>query len=357
MTEATARPVVGIAVTAAARVRYVDPDTVARLERFADVRWLEYDGPERTAGPPPDDAESVRRLREFVPGLDALIVSYGSPRVTEHVLEHAGRLVMIGDTHGDRFAARVDVEAARRRGITVVDTTNASSPPVAEWALALAMIGLRNAGALFRRLVAGELLWPDRTVFLDDPGYRNGELTGKTVGVIALGVIGRRLLELLAPFRVDVLAYDPGVPDQVADAYDITLTSLDNVLKRSDVVISLVPLTERSRGLIGEREIALLRPGAVFVNVSRGPVVDTDALITRLRQGDLIACLDVVEPEPLPVDSPLRSLPNVFLSPHIAGVTAAAEPRFFGLMVEETERVLAGDRPRFPLIPREQPGP
>ena len=350
------RPRVGFAMTAAARKRYAEEASVRRLEDVADVVWLDLDGPDRVFGPPPEDDATVARLTEFVPDLDVLVVGYGSPRVTESVLAAAPRLQMVGDTHGDRFAARVDVAACEARGITVVDTTNGSSDPVAEWALALTLVGLRNAGSFFRRLIAGEVLWEDRDVLLTDPGYLNGELTGKTVGIIALGNVGRRFLELLAPFHVHVLAYDPGAPEVLAAAYDIDLTSLDNVLTRSDVVVCLVPLTTRSAGLLGRREIELMKPGAVFVNVSRGPVVDTDALVDRLRRGDLVACLDVVDPEPLAADSPLRSMPNVFLSPHVAGVTAAAEPRFVDLMVDEVLRVLAGHRPRFRLAPREGPG-
>jgi len=350
------RPRVGFAMTAAARKRYAEEASVRRLEDVADVVWLDLEGPDRVFGPPPEDAATVARLTEFVPDLDVLVVGYGSPRVTESVLVAAPRLQMVGDTHGDRFAARVDVAACEARGITVVDTTNGSSDPVAEWALALTLVGLRNAGSFFRRLIVGEVLWEDRDVLLTDPGYLNGELTGKTVGIIALGNVGRRFLELLAPFHVHVLAYDPGAPEVLAAAYDIDLTSLDNVLTRSDVVVCLVPLTTRSAGLLGRREIELMKPGAVFVNVSRGPVVDTDALVDRLRRGDLVACLDVVDPEPLAADSPLRSMPNVFLSPHIAGVTAAAEPRFVDLMVDEVLRVLAGHRPRFRLAPREGPG-
>jgi phosphoglycerate dehydrogenase-like enzyme len=271
------------------------------------------------------------------------------------VLAAAPSLRLVGDLHGDRFAQRIDVEAARRRGIWAVDTTNASSGPVAEWALALILIGLRNAGALFRLLVAGELLWPDRTVFERDPGYVHGELAGKTVGIIACGHIGRRLLELLAPFGVHVLIYDPYADDVLAEIYDVTMTSLHRVMSGSDVVVCLAPLTSQTRGMIGADAIAELRPGSVFVNVSRGPVVDCAALTARLRDGDLIACLDVWDPEPVPPDDEIRAMPNVFLSPHIAGVTAAAEPRFFALMVDEVLRVLAGDQPRHQLIPREPP--
>ena len=347
------RPRVGIACTVAARKRYVAPASLQRLQRVAEVAWLEFEGPSRLSGPPPEDAKLIGRLSGFVPDLDALVVSYGSPRVTDQMMGNAPRLRMIGDTHGDRFAARVDAAAAYRRGITLVDTTNASSGPVAEWALALVLIGLRNAGSHFRRLVGGELLWPDRDALLADPGYLNGELTGKTVGLIAAGNVGQRLIRLLQPFDVSVLVYDPGAPSALAPIFGLELTSLANVMALSDVVVNTAPLTSTTRGMIGTAELSALPPGAVFVNVSRGAVVDTAALIDRLRRGDIIACLDVVEPEPLPVGSPLRSMANVFLSPHIAGVTAACEPRFFDLMVDEVLRFLAGHRAWYPLVPRE----
>ncbi|MDR1077498.1 MAG: hypothetical protein LBL55_02305 [Propionibacteriaceae bacterium] len=349
------RPRIGIVVTGPGRRRYFADRTVERLRAWAELDWLIRPGADREPGVP-DDPAARAELAGFAADLDALIVSYGSPRVDETVLATAPRLRFIGDTHGDRRAARVDLAAAAARGVVVSDTTNGSSDPVAEWALALTLIGLRNAGSHFRRLIQGQLLWPDRDVLLSDPGYLNGELTGKTVGLIALGNVGRRLLELLAPFKVKVLAHDPGAPDVLANVYDLDLTGLDQVLAGSDVVICLVPLTRASRGLIGAAELARLRPGAVFVNVSRGAVVDTEALIARLSRGDLIACLDVVEPEPLAVDSPLRQLPNVFLSPHIAGVTDAAEFRFFELMADEVERVLSGRRPRYRLTPRESGG-
>lgn len=346
-------PRVGIACTGAARQRYVAPGSLARLELVADVVWLEFDGPSRTTGPPPDDEGSVSRLRQFVADLDVLVVGYGSPRVNGEMMARAPRLVMIGDTHGDRFAERIDVAAARRRSITLVDTTNGSSDPVAEWALGLILIGLRNAGSLFRRLIAGELLWTDRDEFQRDPGYLSGELSGKTVGLLAAGNVGRRLISLLRPFGVSLLAYDPSAPSALAQVLEFELTSLDSVIARADVVVCLVPLTSATRHLIGARELEMLRPGTVFVNVSRGAVVDTNALITRLGRGDIVACLDVVDPEPLAVDSPLRAMTNVFLSPHIGGVTAESEPRFFDLMVDDVERVLSGSQPWYPLVPRE----
>ncbi len=95
-----------------------------------------------------------------------------------------------------------------------------------------------------------------------------------------------------------------------------------------------------------------MRPGTVFVNVSRGPIMKTDALIARLRKGDMVACLDVFDPEPVPADSPVRQMENVFLSPHVAGVTARSRTRFFELMVGELERFFAGHETRHDLLPR-----
>ncbi len=261
------------------------------------------------------------------------------------------RLRFVGDLEGDRFARRIDVEAAWERGIRTVDTTNGSSYGVSEWALAMAMIGLRNTGAWFRKIVIDrqERFHPE---FSGDVGFRNGELTGKTVGLIGCGIIGRRLLELLEPFHCTVFVYDPYVPRELADIYGVTFTSLDRLLAASDVVICLAPITPATRGMLGPRELDLMRDEAVFVNVSRGAIVDTDALIAKLRQGRLIAALDVFDPEPIPVDSPVRDLPNVFLTPHIAGVTAASGPRFFRLMVDELARFLAGHETRYDLLPR-----
>jgi phosphoglycerate dehydrogenase-like enzyme len=348
---------VGIIAEQGAVDRTETPEAISRLEAVADVLHLTFEPEDvyygKYADAAPFDEERDRLIKSFVADLDAIIVTKGSPRITGEIMDAAPHLKLIGELQGDRFANRIDVEAAHERGIVAVDTTNGSSYPVAEWALGLTLIGLRNAGALFRRYIDGELIFAKRKEFRADPGYLHGELTGKTVGLVACGYIGRRLIELLKPFNVNILVYDPYIPRVLADVYDITITSLENVMSMSDVVVVLAPLTTGTRGLIRAEQLAMLKPAAVFVNVSRGPVVDSAALIERLREGDVIACLDVFDPEPIPVDSPVRSMPNVFLSPHIAGVTAECGPRFFDLMVDEVLRVLAGHEARHTLTPRE----
>lgn len=345
------RPVrIGFACNADTYARMMNDEAMAAFTALGPFSHHLCNEPSAWEEAPPENEEAIDALVAFASNLDALLVCHGSPRLTGPILDRLPKLKLIAEVEGDRFSQRIDVDAAAERGVTVVDTTNGSSYPVAEWALAMAMIGLRNAGSLYRRMIAGEVpfkSWQDR---VNDPGF-NGELTGKKVGLVGCGYIGRRLLELLEPFHCDIYAYDPYAPRLLADIYDITLTSLDEVMG-CDVVISLVPLTPETQRMITARELDLLRPGSVFVNVSRGAVVDQQALIARLQRNDIVASLDVFDPEPLEVDSPLREMGNVFLTPHIAGVTAPCGPRFLTLAADEIERKFAGHRTRHDLTPR-----
>lgn len=346
------RPQIGLACNLASYRQDALPEEVERLRAFADFRYEEFNEPSDWNEAPPPNPQADARLTEFAQGLDGLIVCHGSPRITAEVLDAVPSVRIVGELEGDRFAQRIDVEAASVRGVRAIDTTHGSSYGVSEWALAMTMIGLRNAGALFRRMIAGEAVFEGMDERLDDPGYLKSELTGRTVGIIGVGHIGRRLLELLRPFNVRVYAYDPYVPPEIADIYDITMTTLENVMSIPEIVICLAPLTPATTGMIGKREIGLMQPGAVFVNVSRGAIVDSDALIERLRKNDMIACLDVFEPEPVPVDSPVRQMHNVFLTPHVAGVNVLGGPRFFRLMVDEMERFFSGHETRYDLLTR-----
>ncbi len=327
------RPVVGLACNQSVRDRYLSEVDLARLQEFADFRFHVFtESSGLTSAPPPNPA-AEKQLAEFAADLDALLICHGAPMVTGTVLA-GSRLRLIGELEGDRFATRVDVPAVREHRIRLLDTSHGSSMGVAEWALALALIGLRDAGNRFRRLINHE---PATT------GVQgNRELSGRPVSLIGFGHIGRRLTELLRPFGVDILAYDPYVARDLAPAYGVALADLPTVLAHGDVVFCLVPLTSGTRALLGAPELAMLRADTVFVNVSRGAVVDTAALLDRLSDGDIIACLDVFDPEPMPVDSPIRDLPNVFLSPHIAGVTIESRTHFFRFMVDELRLFFSG---------------
>ena len=322
--------------------RYIDQADLHRLHDLAEVAWIACD--EQADA---DQVLSERDLAGQIGASTGLILSGGAPRITGALMDLMPDLRIIGDMDGDRFANRIDVEAAWARNIRVVDTTNGTSYPVAEWALGLILISMRNAGFHFRNIIAG-----DAKKRHEDAGYLRGDLTGKRVGLIGCGHIGRRLMKFLAPFEVDIYVHDPYLPREMADALGFTLTSLDNVMSGMDVIVCLAPLTPRTKGLIGKPELDLIPSNAVFVNVSRGAIVDSDALTTRLKRGDIIAGLDVFDPEPFPPDSEIIHLPNVFLSPHIAGVTAPSYPKMFSLMVDEMIRFINGHEPYFELSPR-----
>jgi len=339
------RPKVLIACDPRVRRGYLPPAELERLEALADWEWFECTGGGiyKTEENPEQAVALAGRIGE----VDALVVCHGAPRIDAALMDRAPRLKFIGELEGDRFAARIDLEAAWARGIRTVDTTNGSSYPVAEWALGLVLISLRNAGAHFRRIIAG------RTQ--RDPALiRNmgGMLTGKRVGLIGGGHMGRRLIKLLRPFEAEIWVHDPYLPRELAEALDFLQTSLDHVLSQCDVVVCVAPLTPATQGMLGARELDLLRSGSVFVNVSRGAIVDSDALIARLKRGDIVAGIEAFDPEPIPADSEIIHLDNVFLSPHFSGLTGDEYPHFFRLMVDELERFYHGHETWFDLTPR-----
>ncbi len=338
----TRRRQVGLACSEETRRRNVDDADLARLAPQADFSFHAFTVASDLSGPAPRDADAEAELGRFAAGLDVLIVCHGSPYVSAEVLAAAPSLGMLGELDGDRFAYRMDVAAAEAQGVIVVDTTNGSSWPTAEWALGLALAGLRDAGADFRRMIAHEPIIPHAQ--RSGPGYDGAELTGKRVGMVGFGHLARRLTELLAPFHVEIRAFDPYAPRELAEAYGIDFGPLESVLG-CDVVFVLVPLTPGTERMLGAAELEQLRPGAVLVNVSRGRVIDSDALIARLARGDVIAGLDVFDPEPVPLDSPIRDMKNVFLTSHVAGYTEESRRRFFSLMVDECLRFFAGLEP------------
>ena len=321
------------------------------LNAHGPVAYLVCEEPSNWDAPPPRNSQVVDQVVGFAQDFKTLVIGPGAPRFDAEVLARLPNLRFLGELEGDRFAQRIDLTETRQRNIRTVDTSNGSSYPVAEWALALMMIGLRGASDLYRRMAAGEVL--ERPWLRSHMNFRAGELTGRRVGLIGCGHIGRRLLELLAPFRTVNAVYDPFLPPVVADVFDLHVMALDSLFATSDVIVCTLPLTPSTAGMLGARQFQAMRQDTVFVNVSRGKVVDTGALVARLSRGDIWAGLDVVEPEnPVPVDHPLRSMSNVFLTPHNAGVTSACGPRFITLMADEIGRHLVGDATRFDLVSR-----
>lgn len=341
---ASVRPKILLAFSPRVYEGYVEPAALARLEQFADWEYFACEGGGiYDSNSNPEDAAA---LCEKFPDYDGIVICHGAPTLTAEVLENAPKLRVIGELEGDRFASRIDLDAAWSRNIRTLDVTNGSSYPVSEWALGLILISLRNGGGNFRRIIAG-----DGPNLRHDKMEMGGQLTGKRVGLIGGGHMARRLIKFLRPFETEIWVHDPYLPREMAEALGFVQTSLDNVLSQCDVVVCLAPLTPATKGMLGEREFNLLKPGTVFVNVSRGAVADSQALINRLKQGDIVAGLDVFDPEPIAADSEIIHLPNVFLSPHIGWVTGDPIRPFFDLMVDELKRLFDGHEPWYELTP------
>lgn len=206
----------------------------------------------------------------------------------------------------------VDVEAARKRGIAVRTTPDAPAQAVAELTVALILNVLRQISFMDRQVRSGA--WSKEMGRL---------LSGKTVGVIGLGRIGKRVAELLRSFDVKILASEPKPDKKWAEENKVSLTSLEELLRKSDVVTLHIPYTEENRNLINAKRLKIMKRGAILINTSRGGLVDEDVLYQALKNGHLGgAALDVMEVEPY--DGPLKGLNNVILTPHIGSYALEA---------------------------------
>jgi phosphoglycerate dehydrogenase-like enzyme len=237
---------------------------------------------------------------------DGLALIY--PHITRATFARgAGRLTVIA-----RCGAgydRIDLEACTENDVALVNAPEALSLPTASGALLL-MLALSKRLTKLERLVR-ENGWDRRAEVMGD------ELEGRTLGIVGLGHAGRELARLVAPFRMRLLAYSPHADPEQAHALGVELTSLERLLRAADFVCLHCRLTEATRGLIGARELAWMKPGAYLINMARGPVVDHAALTEALRARRLAgAGLDVFSVEPLPVDDPMLELDNVILTPH-----------------------------------------
>lgn len=211
----------------------------------------------------------------------------------------------------------IDVDACTRAGIAVCNNSGPGAEAVAEHALGFMLDLAKKITVSDRALRRGPL--GDRMVL------RGSQLFGKTLGVVGLGAIGGRLVELCAPFGMEVLVFDPYVDTATATARGVQRVSLDELVEHSDFVQVTCPLTQETRGLIGKKQFAAMKPTAFFITTARGPVHDEAALLDALVSGKIAgAGLDVFHEEPPRHDNPLLQLDNVVATPHTAGITVEA---------------------------------
>jgi phosphoglycerate dehydrogenase-like enzyme len=241
---------------------------------------------------------------------------------------------------------RVDVEAARKAGVPVANNGGANAIAVAEHTLMLVLAVLKRLVRFHNDVVAG------RWRVGDAVESRVYELAGRTLGIVGLGNIGKKVARRAAAFDMRVQYYDIArLTEDQEDALGVRFVLLDELLRTSDVVSLHVPLDDSTRKMVGARELALMKPTAILVNTCRGPVVDEDALHEALKNGRIAgAGLDVMVEEPPARSHPLFALPNVTLTPHSAGPTWENWEARFRNGFDNIQRVAAGRAPRW-VIP------
>lgn len=259
-------------------------------------------------------------------GCDAYIA--GLDYLTADVIEAMPESVKVISRYGVGVD-RVDLAAARRRNITVTNTPGANSTAVCELAFALMLAAARNLPQLHNAVSAGQ--WPRS---------EGMELAGKTLGIVGLGAIGKRLAVRAKAFEMEAAAYDPYFDEAFSAVHGIQKMELDALLRKADIVSLHVPLTEETFHLIDAKRIAQMKTGAVIINTARGGLIDEAAAAEAIRSGKLGGLgLDAFEQEPL-IDSPLKGLPHVIFTPHTGAHTSEATEKMAMMSVQNAIQVL-----------------
>ncbi|HZT17209.1 MAG TPA: phosphoglycerate dehydrogenase [Gaiellaceae bacterium] len=273
------------------------------------------------------DTES--QLEEILGGFDALIVR-SATKVTADVLEHAGRLKVIG--RAGVGVDNVDVDAATRRGIVVANAPESNVVSAAEHTIGLLVALARNIPQAHSALTAGR--W-------ERSKWGGVELADKTLGVLGFGRIGRQVARRAVGLQMRVVAYDPFVAAERFRELGVERATFEEVLARSDFLTLHLPLTDETRGSIGPAAFEAMRDGVRIVNAARGELVDEQALIEALRSGKVAgAAVDVFAEEPY--SGPLLEAPNVVVTPHLAASTGEAQDRAGVIVAEQVVAALDG---------------
>jgi phosphoglycerate dehydrogenase-like enzyme len=307
------KPEVVLAMRAELPARLFTPATLERLQRVAAV------------DPHVTDLRSLDRAEIILSG-------WGCPPIGEDVLARAPALRAI--VHAASGVKGHVTAACWERGILVSTAAGANAEPVAEYTLARILLANKAAERMSRR-------YRERRARIDlNAEFPTAGNVGKTVGIVGASRIGRRVIELMRPFDLRILVSDPYREDGV---------ELDELLAASDVVSLHAPSLPSTRHMLDARRLALLRDGATLINTARGALIDQAALTAELLTGRIDAVIDVTEPEVLTPDSPLYDLPNVVLTPHIAGALGVEVQRLGDSAVGEIERYAAGEPFAHPL--------
>lgn len=314
--------------------------------RTLTLEWPDVDMVHGYAG---DDLKGLREFAGDPAEINAflgdaeVLITHLAP-VTAGMLDAHPALKLIAVCRGG--PVNIDLDIARQRGVIVVNTPGRNAAAVAEFTIGMILAQTRLITTGHTSLSRGE--WRGDLYRADVTG---NELSALTVGVVGYGQIGTRLVRLLKAFGCRILVTDPYVqlsPDDRDDGVEKVV--LDDLLARSDVVTLHARVTAETTGFIGRRELGLMKPSAYLINTARGPLVDYQALYEVLAGGGIRgAGLETFAVEPVPPDLPLLALPNVTLTPHIAGASLQTVTRSAAMIAEEVRRYVDGEAPRNPV--------
>jgi D-3-phosphoglycerate dehydrogenase len=318
------------------------PETLERLRNKAEViyeNWMEG-----------KDGLSLLKPEEWIErieGEDIEIVVVEADFLFRDVIEKASKLKFIGTCRADTNL--IDVEAATQHGIVVVNSPARNDVAVAELAVGLMLSLIRNIPKSHSMVSSGSWVDPTAAYFT----LRGTELTGKTVGIVGFGAIGKRVARMLKGFDTRVLAYDPYVSTETFAEFGVTPSELDELMSQSDFVTLHCITNEGTAGLIDARRIALMKPTAYLINAASTYVIDMDAIAQALREKSIAgAGFDVYESWPVSADSPLLELDNVVLTPHIGGASYETIIRYSNMVADDVERFIKGERPKNLINPQ-----
>jgi len=282
----------------------------------------------------PNDDMSGAAVAETVKGADVAITSWGSALMTPEILNAAPSLKLV--LHAAGSVKPIVTDEMWDRGIRVTSSTKPLGIGVAECALGFAISASKNFYNVNEDIHNGG--WDERR-------GECRELYELNVGVISAGFVGRHFIKLMNNFGVNILLYDPYITEEGAAALGAKKVELSTLLSESDILSIHAPSIPETNHMINADTLKLMKKDAILINTARGSIVDENALYEHMKAGNLrYACIDVYDPEPPLADNPLRTLKNVIMTPHLAGLANNGKLRIGAHVTEELERYLGGDR-------------
>ncbi|MFA5857550.1 MAG: hydroxyacid dehydrogenase [Elusimicrobiota bacterium] len=327
------KPKIAVLLNTQMKNNCISTEDYIRLNTFADVRF--EDTPKL----------STELMLKLSSGADALLTGWSTPVITPEVLTSAPSLKMIAHSAGSVKVMLAQVkDVLIQNNVVVTNANTALGIGVAEFTLGMMLTTMKRAWWLCKNTVNGR--WMD-----ENERKKVVEPYGAVIGIIGASRVGRHLIKLLKNFDLkEILVYDPYLTLDDANNLGVRKVELEELLKTADVVTLHAPSTEETKHMLGLHEFAMMKENAIFINTARGAIVNEPEMIEELKRGRITVCIDVTDPEPPKPDNSLRSLPNVILTPHIAGAVAQNRLRNGRDVIDDLERYfMKNEKVQYPV--------